>query len=331
MRPWRSESESVVKTIGLIGLGNAGGPVAERLLQADYRLKVFDLSAEKIAAFERRGAIKASSPADAVSEITIMLLPSAVEVRAAVYSDRGVLARMKPGAILIDLSGTDPGCARELEETVIRQGGRFLGGTVHASGAPAVTIPQGNFSIVIGGKKGALDDSIDVLTCLARKIICLPKPWTPKSMKLAIIMFATIESVATAEIMAWLLSQDIDLRIFRDVIRATGSNSTQRVEEFFKRNERTGGTLSNIRKDLRQSLSVARDSQVPLLMTSLADQIVEMAVQRSSDRVRPAAAFGTLYEALAHVDMSQSIAETDPAPASETAESKVIYIGKFQE
>jgi 3-hydroxyisobutyrate dehydrogenase-like beta-hydroxyacid dehydrogenase len=128
-----------------------------------------------------------------------------------------------------------------------------------------------------------------------------------------------------------LFGQEIDPRIFRDVIRETGSNFAQRVEEFFKRNERTGGTLSNIRKDLRQSLSVARESQVPLLLTSLADQIVEMAVQRSSDRVRPMAAFTTLYEALADVDMSQSVAEADSAPASDTAESKVIYIGNFQE
>ena len=320
-----------MKTVGLIGLGNAGGPVAERLLHADYRLKVFDLSAEKVVAFERRGAIKADSPADAVGEITIVLLPSAVEVRAVVYGDRGVLTGMRPGNILIDLSGTDPGCARELEEKVMTQGGRFLGGTVHAAGAPAITIPQGKFSIVIGGRKGALDDSIDLLTHLARKIICVPEPWMPKSMKLAIIMFATIESVATAEIMAWLLSQEIDPRIFRDVLRATGSNSTQRVEEFFKRNERTGGTLSNIRKDLRQSLSVARESQVPLLMTSLADQITEMAVQRSSDRVRPSAAFSTLYEALAHVDMSQSVAESETSPTSDASESKVVYVGEFWE
>ncbi len=318
-----------MKTVGLIGLGNAGGPVAERLLQADYRLKVFDLSSEKVEAFERRGAIRAGSAAEAASEITVILLPSAVEVRAAVYGDRGVLSGMKPGNVLIDLSGTDPACARELEEAVMTQGGRFLGGTVHAAGAPAITIPQGKFSIVIGGKKDTLDDSIEVLICLARKIICVPEPWIPKSIKLAIIMLATIESVATAEIMTWLLGQEIEPRMFRDILRATGSNSAQRVEEFFKRNERTGGTLSNIRKDLRQSLLVARESQVPLLMTCLADQITEMAVQRSSDRVRPSAAFSTLYEALAHVDMSQSVAESGSLPASDQAESKVVYVGRF--
>jgi 3-hydroxyisobutyrate dehydrogenase-like beta-hydroxyacid dehydrogenase len=148
-------------------------------------------------------------------------------------------------------------------------------------------------------------------------------------MKLAIIMFAAIESAATAEIMAWLLGQDIDPRMFREVIHVTGSNSTQRVEEFFKRNERTGGTLSNIRKDLRQSLFVARDEQVPLLMTSLADQLAEMAVQLSGDRIRPSAAFATLYEALAHVDMSQSVAESPTATAMDAVEAKVVYVGNF--
>ena len=320
-----------MKTVGLIGLGNAGGPMAQRLLHSGYALKVFDLNPERMAELASQGAIVTNSPADAVSETTIVLLPSAVEVRAAVYSERGVLTGMKPGNVLIDLSGTDPDCARELDGKVAAQGGFFVGGTVHAAGAPAITIPQGKISLVVGGKKQALDDSIELLNHLARKIICVPEPWIPKSMKLAIIMFAAIESAATAEIMAWLLGQDIDPRMFREVIRVTGSNATQRVEEFFKRNERTGGTLSNIRKDLRQSLSVAREKEVPLLMTSLVDQLAETAAKRSGDRIRPSAAFATLYEALAQVDMSQSIAGSATATASDELEAKVIYVGDFQE
>jgi 3-hydroxyisobutyrate dehydrogenase-like beta-hydroxyacid dehydrogenase len=240
---------------------------------------------------------------------------------------------MKPGNgnTLIDLSGTDPDCARELDRKVAAQGGYFVGGTVHAAGAPAVTIPQGKISLVVGGKKQALDNSIDVLNCLARKIICVPEPWIPKSMKLAIIMFAAIESAATAEIMAWLLGQEIDPGLFRDVIHITGSSSTGRVEEFFRRNARTGGTLSNVRKDLRQSLAVARDKGVPLLITSLVDQLAETAAKRTGDRIRPSAAFATLYEALAQVDMSQSVAEPPNAEATDAPRDRVIYVGNFRE
>ncbi|MBM4261401.1 MAG: NAD(P)-dependent oxidoreductase [Deltaproteobacteria bacterium] len=319
-----------MKTVGLVGLGNAGGPMAKRLLQAGCTLKVFDLSTERMAEAVQAGAVKANSAADAVSEVTIVLLPSANEVRAAIYGGRGVLAVMKPGNILIDISGTDPDCARELDEKVTAQGGYFVGGTVHAAGAPVITIPQGNISLVIGGKKPALDGSLELLGHLAKKIICVPEPWMPKSMKLAIIMFAAIEEAATAEILGWLLGQKIDPRMFREVIGTTGSNSAQRVEEFFRRNERTGGTLSNIRKDLRQALSVAREQEVPLFMTSLADQLAEMAVKHTGDRVRPSAAFAALYETLAHVDMSQSVAEHGNK-AIESSPNKVIYVGSFQE
>jgi 3-hydroxyisobutyrate dehydrogenase-like beta-hydroxyacid dehydrogenase len=320
-----------VKTVGLIGLGNAGGPMAQRLLKAGYALKVFDLNPERMAELASQGAIVSISPADAVSETTIVLLPSAVEVRAAVYGAGGVLSGVKPGNILIDLSGTDPDCARELDGKVSAQGGFFVGGTVHAAGAPAITVPQGKISLVVGGKKQALDGSIELLNHLARKIICVPEPWIPKAMKLAIIMFAAIESVATAEVMAWLLGQEIDPRMFREVIRTTGSNATQRVEEFFKRNERTGGTLSNIRKDLRHSLSSAREKGVPLLLTSLVDQLAETAAKRSGDRIRPSAAFAALYEALAQLDMSRSVAEAATATAAEVTDAKVIYLGNFQE
>ena len=320
-----------MKSVGLIGLGNAGSPMAQRLLQAGCALKVFDLNPERMAEAAQRGAIKANSAADAASEVTIVLLPSAVEVRAAVYGEGGVLAGMKAGNILIDLSGTDPDCARELESKVAEQGGYFVGGTVHAAGAPAITIPQGNISLVVGGKKQALERSMELLSQLAKRIVCVPESWVPKSMKLAIIMFVAIEGAAIAEIMAWLLGQKIDPRMFREVIRVTGSNSIQRVEEFFRRNEKTGGTISNIRKDLRQSLSVERDKKVPLFLTSLTDQLAEMAVHRSGDRVRPSAAFAALYEVLAHLDMSQSIAELPDAEGTGPSQSKVVYVRTFQE
>jgi 2-hydroxy-3-oxopropionate reductase len=305
--------------------------MAQRLLQAGYALKVFDLDRERMAEMVSHGATAAGSPADAVGEITIILLPSAVEVRAVVYGDRGVLSGMKPASILIDLSGTDPDCARELEREVSSQAGYFVGGTVHAAGSPAVTIPQGKISLVVGGKKRALDDSMTLLDHLARKIICLPEPWMPKSMKLAIIMFAAVESMVTAEITAWLLGQEIDPRMFRQVIRATGSNATERVEEFFRRNERTGGTLSNIRKDLRQALAVARARETPLLLTALVDQLAETAAKRTGDRIRPSAAFAALYEALAHVDMSQSVIEAVNAEVRDARQSKVVYVGNFRE
>ena len=121
-------------TIGLIGLGNAGRPMAERILAAGFSLTVYDIDAAAIEYAVERGAALASSAREAVRDITITLLPSSVEVRQAVLGENGALSGLEAGKALIDLSGTDPDCARELSERLGEKQAIFIGGTIHASG-----------------------------------------------------------------------------------------------------------------------------------------------------------------------------------------------------
>ncbi len=160
-----------MKTGGLVGLGNAGRPFGERLLNKGYPVKVYDINPEAMESLVEFGATKVRSAREATAEVTITLLPSSVEVRAAVFGEGGVLEGIHPGSILIDLSGTDPGCARELQQKVKERGGEFLGGTLHADGAPAVTIPKGLLSIVIGGDRKTLGACEDILKDLAQKVL----------------------------------------------------------------------------------------------------------------------------------------------------------------
>src|SRR6476619_3294791 len=103
-------------SIGLIGLGNAGRPMAERILATGHSLTVFDIDTGALDRVVQRGARPAHSAGAAVSDITITLLPSSLEVRQAVLGANGVLSALRSASTVIDLSGTDPDCARELEE-----------------------------------------------------------------------------------------------------------------------------------------------------------------------------------------------------------------------
>lgn len=105
-----------MRHIGLIGLGNAGKPFGERLISKGYQLKVYDLNPAAMDALSSLGAIKCRSAREAISDVTITLLPSSVEVRTAVFGEGGVLEGICRGSILIDLSGTDPDCAREVQQ-----------------------------------------------------------------------------------------------------------------------------------------------------------------------------------------------------------------------
>jgi 2-hydroxy-3-oxopropionate reductase len=316
-----------MQSIGLIGLGNAGRPMVERILSKGYALTVFDIDNAKVQAAVERGALAANSAAAAAAEITITLLPSSVEVRDAIFGAGGALGNLKAGMTLVDLSGTDPDCARELQERLAQRQVAFIGGTIHASGAPAVVIPQGRFSIVVGGEKAKLTPTVGFLNDVADTVICLPQPWMPKAFKIAIILYATTNNIITAEICSWLTAQGADPKLFLQLLRTTGSEaSSARLEEFMKRNNNNGGALSNSYKDFRQALDIAANLEIPMPLASMANQIQEMGRARGLSRFNSPAAMAELYQIIAGTDLSHATLSAEGRmPASR--EPRVVYLG----
>jgi 3-hydroxyisobutyrate dehydrogenase-like beta-hydroxyacid dehydrogenase len=316
-----------MQSVGLIGLGNAGRPMAERILSKGYALTVFDIDNAKVQTAVERGALAANSAEAAVGEITITLLPSSVEVRQAILGEGGALGNLKAGMTLVDLSGTDPDCARELQERLGERQVTFIGGTIHASGAPAVVIPQGRFSIVVGGEKVKLAPTVGLLNDVADTVICLPEPWMPKAFKIAIILYATINNIITAEICSWLTAQGADPKLFLQLLRTTGSDaSSARLEEFMKRNNNNGGALSNSYKDFRQALDLSARLEIPMPLTSMANQIQEMARGRGLKRFNSPAAMAELYQIITGTDLSHATLSAEGRiPASR--EPRVVYLG----
>ena len=314
--------------IGIIGLGNAGKPLAERLLKKGRRLKVYDLNPAPAEDLAPLGAVKTDSPGAAVGDITLIVLPSSVEVKSAALGDKGFLATLQPGSILVDLSGTYPGFARELEEECDERNVDFLGGTLHAAGAPAVTIPKGLLSVVIGGKEAALERSLEVLKDLCQKIICVSEPWMPKAMKIAVIMFAATSSIVCAEVFTLLTAQGIDPKLFLRLLQTTGSRqSAARVEEFLKRGKSYGGALSNSYKDIRQALETAAALELPLPLMNTVNQLQEIARAQGLSRLSTPAAIGKLYETLTATDLSEATLESERV-FPEAQAPQVIYLGK---
>jgi 3-hydroxyisobutyrate dehydrogenase-like beta-hydroxyacid dehydrogenase len=315
-----------VTEVGLIGLGNAGKPLAQRLIAKGYRLRVFDLNPQAMDEVSARGAVKAASAGDAVAEITLTVLPSSIEVNAAAFGAGGVLEALKADSVWIDLSGTDPNFARALAAEAEKRRAGFLGATLHAAGAPAVTIPNGLLSIVVGGRKEPLDRCLPLLKNLAQKIICVPEPWMPKALKIAVIMFAAANAVAAAEVSAWLAAQGIDPKLFHALLQTTGSReSAGRMEDFLKRNNNHGGALSNSYKDIRQALETAAELGMPLPLMNAVNQMQEIGRAVGLARVNTPAAMGRLYETLTGQDLSAAVTTADKR-FPEPKQPEVIYL-----
>lgn len=149
-------------TIGLIGLGNMGTAVAERLLDAGYRLVVHNRTPGKAAGLAERGADVAETPADLAADADLVLtsLPDddALERVAA-----EVTAAARPGTVLVDLSTVSPEASARVAEQAARARVEYVRAPV--SGNPSV-VRAGNLTFIVSGPDAAIDHVLSVLLAI---------------------------------------------------------------------------------------------------------------------------------------------------------------------
>jgi 3-hydroxyisobutyrate dehydrogenase len=157
-------------TIGFIGLGNMGGPMAGNLLKAQHRVSGYDIAAPAVAALAGNGghAVSGIAEAAAAGEIVITMLPAGPQVRAVYLGPDGVLAHAKPGALLIDCSTIDVETARAVAAEAAARGLQMIdapvsGGTIGAA--------AGTLTFMVGGTADAFARAEPILRAMGRTII----------------------------------------------------------------------------------------------------------------------------------------------------------------
>ena len=138
--------------MGLIGLGNMGTAVAERLLDAGYELVVYNRTPEKAVALAARGATVAETPAELVEQVDVVLTSlandEAFEDVAAI-----VVADARPGTVLIDTSTVSPAASARVASLAEAASVAYLRAPV--SGNPTV-VRAGNLSFIVSGSRETL-------------------------------------------------------------------------------------------------------------------------------------------------------------------------------
>src|SRR4051812_40653979 len=114
----------VAKRVGWIGTGVMGSSMCGHLLGKGFPVTVHSRTQKKAQPLVERGAVWADSPAAVAAEAEVLFvmvgLPS--EVRACVLGDAGVLAHARPGAIVVDMSTSEPALAREIHQAASARG-----------------------------------------------------------------------------------------------------------------------------------------------------------------------------------------------------------------
>jgi 3-hydroxyisobutyrate dehydrogenase-like beta-hydroxyacid dehydrogenase len=168
--------------VGLIGLGNMGAAIAERLLEAGYDLAVFNRTPGKAEPLAARGATVADSAA-ALAAAADVILTSLSDDDALDAVATEVAAAARPGAVLVDLSTVSPGASARV--AALAEDASLLYVRAPVSGNPSV-VRAGNLSFIVSGPGDAVARAEPVLLAIGPTIAVVGDREQARVVKLAI-------------------------------------------------------------------------------------------------------------------------------------------------
>lgn len=158
------------ETIGFIGLGIMGQPMAMNLVKAGHKLAVYNRTPGKSAALEAAGARAASTAADAARDagIVMMIVSDSAAVESVVTGKDGLLETLRPGTVVIDSSTISPTVSRKMACLAAGKGATWLDAPVTGSKHGA---EKGELTYMVGGEREAFDRVLPILQVLGKKHI----------------------------------------------------------------------------------------------------------------------------------------------------------------
>ena len=203
-------------SIGFIGLGNMGGPMAANLVKAGHAVKAFDLSEDSMATARANGCDGARSVADAVNgaDAVVTMLPAGRHVRAVYAGVDGVVARAPAGALLIDSSTIDVQTARAVSDEAVMKG--FLMVDAPVSGGVAAAA-AGALTFMVGGEKAAFDAAKPILDGMGRNIFHAGAAGNGQAAKICNNMLLGASMIATCEAFNLADRLGLDAQTFFDI------------------------------------------------------------------------------------------------------------------
>jgi 2-hydroxy-3-oxopropionate reductase len=270
-------------TLGFIGTGGMGGPMASNLIKAGYRLVVNDLRREVTRKLEDQGAEFKDSPkavAEA-SEVVLSMLPYNEAVREVGLGREGLHEAARGAQLWIDISSIDKKTILGVNEELRKKGWTILDAS---AGGVEEQAAAGALSLWVSGPKELFEKHLPVFQAMGKSIIHVGELGNAKLVKNAMAMWAAIQHMGIVEILSWLKKGGVSEETFRTVM----SHSQQKSEAL----ERILETLvsrqfkprkSWMPKDVGFGLEMAKEMEMPMPFTALAHQLFSIAQANGVD------------------------------------------------
>ena len=251
--------------IGFIGLGNMGGPMARRLIEAGHKLVVYDTRNDAVAPLVALGAQLASSPADVADRVeTVMASLPSLQISKKVALEEGGVIHGKRVKRFVDLSTTGSRVAAEIcaefaKKNIVQVDSPVSGGVGGAT--------RGTLAVMVSGPQADIDVVKDALSVFGKVFVIGHKPGMAQTMKLANNFLSATAMAATSEAVAMGVKAGLDPKVMIDVINAGSGRNTASEGKFpqtiLPRTFNYGFGTALMLKDVRLCAEEARELDVP--------------------------------------------------------------------
>lgn len=270
-----------MKTVGFIGLGAMGEPMARNVLKRGFGLVVHDVRPEPVAGLVAAGARGASSPRDvgAASDVIITMLPGRDEMVTVYLGPNGVAEAARAGHIVIDMSTVPPMATRHVASELGKRGVRMLDAPVARTREAAVA---GTLSIMVGGDKALYEECRPLLDAMGSDVSYCGELGAGVVVKLVnnMVLFANIAALAEGLVMG--VKAGVAPATLVEVLSKGSSDSfalRNHVGKSVLRGDFSEGRFSvdYALKDLRYAMELAESLSIPMLQAAVTRQLYAFA------------------------------------------------------
>jgi 3-hydroxyisobutyrate dehydrogenase-like beta-hydroxyacid dehydrogenase len=266
--------------IGFIGLGNMGGPMSRRLVEAGHQLTVFDTRAEAMEKLTKIGATAAKSPADVADRVeTVMTSLPSLDIGLKVATGDDGLIRGNRVRRYIDLSTTGSRAAIKTAEILKQRGIVQIDCPVSGGVAGA---EKGTLAVMVSGPADEIEKVRSALEVFGKVFVCGDRPGLAQSMKLANNFLSATGMAASSEAIAMGVKAGLDPSLMCDVINAGSGMNTSTTQKFPRSvlpgTFDYGFGMALMVKDVRLFLAEAESFGIPIEVAQAVGRLWEKAL-----------------------------------------------------
>lgn len=264
-----------MKRVGFVGLGIMGSGMSMNLLKAGFPLTIWNRTTSKMKPLTEAGALGTMSPKDVAesSDVVITIVSDSKDVEEVIVGPQGVIHGAKPGSVVVDMSTISPSVTRKIAGELKKKGVHMLDAPVSGGDIGA---REGTLSIMVGGDSEVFEECLPIFEAMGETITLVGGNGMGQVVKLCNQILVGMNVLGVAEALMFASKEGANLEKCFAAVSGGAAGSWQLTNnggKLLKGDLEPGFKVKDFMKDLRLIMEAASNIKMPLMGTSIVQQM----------------------------------------------------------